>query len=187
MFSLLLFIPGTTPRVYAARLDYHRAMTTSDERFTVTPIGHVMAARAEPTDDRWGETAASIVLAPRFGPDALLGLDTFSHVEVLFLFDRVDPDRVETGARHPRGDTARPRVGIFAQRGKRRPNRIGSTIARIVEVRGTTLVVAELDAIDGTPILDLKPVMREFLPRGELRQPAWVAPLMAAYWRAADD
>ena len=73
-------------------------------------------------------------------------------------------------------------MGIFAQRGKNRPNRIGSTICRIVRVQGTKLFVAELDAINGTPVLDIKPVMAEFLPRQTVRQPAWSHELMREYW-----
>ena len=73
-------------------------------------------------------------------------------------------------------------MGIFAQRGKARPNRIGITIVRIVAREGRVLRVAELDAVDGTPVLDIKPVMREFLPREEVRQPRWARELMQRYW-----
>ena len=73
-------------------------------------------------------------------------------------------------------------MGIFAQRGKARPNRIGSTIVRVVRREGRVLHVAELDAVDGTPVLDIKPVMREFLPREEVRQPRWSRELMQRYW-----
>jgi tRNA (Thr-GGU) A37 N-methylase len=73
-------------------------------------------------------------------------------------------------------------VGIFAQRGKNRPNRIGVTVCRIVSVSGRRIEVEGLDAIDGTPVLDIKPVMAEFLPRGEIRQPDWSSELMKDYW-----
>jgi tRNA (adenine37-N6)-methyltransferase len=78
-----------------------------------------------------------------------------------------------------------PRVGIFAQRAKDRPNRIGIGVGRLLGVDGRDLRVAGLDAVDGTPVLDIKPVMAEFLPRGELRQPAWSRELMAGYWRSS--
>ena len=110
------------------------------------------------------------------------GLASFSHVEVLFLFHQVTLDNITQGARHPRNNPNWPAVGIFAQRGKNRPNRIGSTICRVLGVEGRVLTVLELDAIDGTPVLDIKPVMREFLPREPLRQPAWVSELMRDYW-----
>lgn len=154
-------------------------------RIVMTAIGQVAAARTEVEDDGWGGTESCIALAPEFGPDALQGLEAFSHVEILYLFDRVDPARIVSGARHPRNNPAWPAVGIFAQRGKNRPNRIGATICRVLRVEGTRLWVAELDAIDGTPVLDIKPVMTEFLPRGALRQPAWCAEVMADYWTRA--
>ena len=148
----------------------------------IEPIGRVEAERKEAEDDDWGGSEARIVLSDRFGPEALKGIEEFSHAEVIFLFDQVDPAKIVTGARHPRNNPEWPETGVFAQRGKNRPNRIGSTICRIVRREGRTLVVAELDAIDGTPVLDIKPVMREFLPRDEVRQPAWSHELMRAYW-----
>ena len=102
---------------------------------------------------------------------------------MLFHFDRVPESTVERGARHPRGNQAWPRVGIFAQRGKNRPNRLGSTIVEIAGREGRVLTVVGLDAVDGTPVLDIKPVMAEFLPRGEVRQPPWSHELMRDYWR----
>jgi tRNA (Thr-GGU) A37 N-methylase len=73
-------------------------------------------------------------------------------------------------------------VGIFAQRAKVRPNRIGSTMVEIVSRAATVLEVIGLDAADGTPVLDIKPVMREFLPRTPVRQPPWATELMRNYW-----
>jgi tRNA-Thr(GGU) m(6)t(6)A37 methyltransferase TsaA len=151
-------------------------------KIEVEPIGHVRGPRKEPRDDDWGGSEARIVLDDRFPTDALEGLEDFSHAEILFFFDRVDPAGITTGARHPRDDPAWPAVGIFAQRGRGRPNRIGSTIVRILRREGRILHVAELDAIDGTPVLDIKPVMQEFLPREAVRQPAWSRELMRRYW-----
>lgn len=150
--------------------------------FSVEPIGFISAARSVPEDDLWGGEQARIVLVDTLPADALAGLAAFSHVEVLFLFHQVAPDSVTIGARHPRNNPAWPRVGIFAQRGKNRPNRLGSTICRVLAVQDNVLTVAELDAIDGTPVLDIKPVMREFLPREAVRQPDWVGELMQDYW-----
>jgi len=151
----------------------------------MTPIGKVRSTRAVPDDDRWDCETASIELDPKqFSGEAFAGLDEFSHVEVVYLFDRVDPQKVEKGARHPRNNPAWPKVGIFAQRGKNRPNRIGTTICCIGRFEGLRLHVTGLDAIDGTPVLDLKPWVREFGPRGELRQPAWIGELMTRYWTA---
>jgi len=147
------------------------------------PIGVVVGGRQEPIDDNWGDVECDVVLeGERFGPDVLVGLEAFSHVDVVFVFDQVRDEDINLGTRHPRGRTDWPAVGIFAQRGKNRPNRIGSTICRVLRHEGTTLHVAELDAIDGTPVLDLKPVMAEFLPRETVRQPEWSRELMRRYW-----
>ena len=155
---------------------------TDQDRFQLRPIAYVRGGRAEPSDDGWDAVAAAIELTPEFGPEALAGLDAFSHVEVVFLFHRVAESAVVAGARHPRGRVDWPKVGIFAQRGKDRPNRLGVSLCRLVAVEGTCVRVAGLDAIDGTPVLDLKPVMRGFLPRGEVREPAWASALMRGYW-----
>ncbi len=150
---------------------------------TCTPIGHVRGGRTEPIDDDWDAVEASIELdGERFGPDVLAGLDAFSHIDVVFVFDRVDESAVHLGARHPRNNPDWPAVGIFAQRAKVRPNRIGVTTCPLVGVDGLTLRVRGLDAIDGTPVLDIKPYLREFAPRGATTQPAWATELMAGYW-----
>lgn len=150
--------------------------------YIVEPIAFVRAPRPHAEDDFWGNEEARIELVSTFGEDSLQGLVEFSHVEVLFLFHEVEPTKVITSARHPRNNPSWPSVGIFAQRGKNRPNRIGSTICRIRRVERSVVVVAELDAINGTPVLDLKPVMQEFLPRQVVSQPAWSHELMANYW-----
>jgi len=148
----------------------------------VSPVAHVRGGRAAPEDDNWGVERAVIILEETFPPDALFGLDGFSHAEIIFQFHLVPDAKIETGARRPRGNPEWPLVGIFAQRGKNRPNRIGVTVCRIVSVSGREIEVEGLDAIDGTPVLDIKPVMREFLPRGEVRQPDWSCELMKDYW-----
>ena len=114
--------------------------------------------------------------------DALRGLEAFSQVEVVYVFDRVDPQKVQTSARHPRSNGAWPEVGIFAQRAKGRPNRLGVSVCRLLGLHGPILKVRAFDAIDGTPVLDVKPYMVEFAPRGEVRQPDWSSELMAGYW-----
>ena len=147
------------------------------------PIGRVVGGRSEATKDHWGENRSRIELdADRFDAAALAGIDALSHIEVLFYF-HVDADEpVETGARHPRKRSDWPIVGIFAQRGRMRPNRIGYTICRVRAVVGTSIEVEGLDAVDGTPVLDIKPVWSANLPRGELREPAWARELMRDYW-----
>jgi tRNA-Thr(GGU) m(6)t(6)A37 methyltransferase TsaA len=150
--------------------------------FEVEPIAVVSSSRVEPIDDGWDHETSAIVLTDRFDESALDGLEAFSHIDVVYLFDRVTPDAIVEGARHPRGNQDWPRVGIFAQRGKNRPNRIGVTTCRLIGVAGRELAVVGLDAIDGTPVLDIKPYLREFGPRGEVSQPDWAGELMRGYW-----
>jgi tRNA (adenine37-N6)-methyltransferase len=150
--------------------------------WTVKAIGTVATSRSEAIDDDWGGVTATITLLPPFDERSVAGLDEFSHVEVVFLFDRVDPDVVCRYARHPRANPDWPETGIFAQRAKDRPNRIGLCTCELVAVDGASIVLRGLDAIDGTPVLDVKPYMIEFAPRGEVHQPAWSHELMRDYW-----
>jgi len=149
---------------------------------TLSPIAYVDAERALPEDDYWGASSARIVLVPALPEESLAGLTAFSHVEIVYQFHQVPDEKIVLGARHPRGNPDWPAVGIFAQRAKNRPNRVGTTTCRLLGVDGRVVHVAELDAIHGTPVLDIKPVMREFLPRGEVRQPEWSSELMRHYW-----
>ena len=149
--------------------------------FQVTAVGVVRSTRTEAEDDNWDAETSSIELFPPFDQRAVAGLSEFSHCVVVYVFDRATWDESRM-ARHPRGNKEWPLVGIFAQRAKDRPNRIGVTTCRLVAVEGATGHVAGLDAIDGPPVLDIKPYMEEFGPRGELRQPAWTTELMHSYW-----
>ncbi|MFD5448115.1 SAM-dependent methyltransferase [Streptomyces sp. NPDC003470] len=151
--------------------------------FEITPIGTV---RNERTDvqhtDNWGAVRSTITVDERFGDACLQGLEGFSHVDVLFVFDQF-PDRDDHREPRPsRGRPDLPPVGIFAGRGPRRPNRIGVTSCAIESVRGRELTVVGLDAVSGTPVIDLKPTMEEFLPVN-VRQPEWVGRLMSEYFR----
>ena len=153
-----------------------------DATFSMAAIGFVHGGRDAAIDDNWGAGRASIVLADGFAANALIGLADFSHAEIVFVFDRLPEAEITTAARRPRGNPDWPLVGIFAQRGRNRPNRVGVSVCRIVAVEGTRLMVEGLDAIDGTPVLDIKPVLRGFLPRGDVREPEWAAAIMADYW-----
>lgn len=147
------------------------------------PIGWVRSGITQAVDDQWGGLVSTIELDERaFSAESLRGLDEFSHVQVLFYMHRAPPEKLLTGSKHPRERQDWPCVGIFAQRAKDRPNHIGLSTCRIVRVEGTRIDVAELDAIDGTPVLDLKPYMTEFGPREEVKQPSWSKELMAGYF-----
>src|ERR1700748_2786519 len=112
------------------------------ETIVLTPVGTVRSDRKEPIDDGWDAIATKITLDPKlFKPDATASLGDFSHIEVVFHFDQVPNDEINSGARHPRGRKDWPLVGIFAQRGKGRPNRIGVTVCKLERADGLTLHV----------------------------------------------
>jgi tRNA-Thr(GGU) m(6)t(6)A37 methyltransferase TsaA len=149
--------------------------------FEMYAVGVVRSTRTVEEDDDWDAETNTIELLAPFDGRALAGLEEFSHAVVVYVFDRAHWDESRM-SRHPRGNLAWPEVGIFAQRAKDRPNRIGVSTCRIVSVDGATVRVSGLDAIDGTPVLDIKPHMTEFGPRGDERQPQWATELMQGYW-----
>ena len=152
----------------------------------VRPIGRVLSNITEPLDDVWGNVKSVIeVDGGKFSTDSLSGLDEFSHVQIVFYFHKIDSQHILTGVGHPRNRRDWPSVGVFAQRTKYRPNRIGVSTFRLVSVDGLRVTVCDLDAIDGTPVLDIKPYFAEFGPRGEIRQPSWATELMKAYFGPA--
>ncbi len=151
-------------------------------RVELEAIGTVRGGRVEVINDDWGQIEACIELDERLDPLALASLDQFSHAVIIFHFDQVDPATIEWSARHPRNNRDWPLVGIFAQRGKNRPNRIGVTTCEILGVEGRCLHVRGLDAVDGTPVIDIKPYMSGFEPRSQIREPLWSKELMAGYW-----
>ncbi len=155
------------------------------KNISLTPIGVVRSSRKQMVDDNWDAELIHIELdISRFSPESLMGISDFSHVEILFYMDQVDPSKIEMTARHPRNNLEWPKVGIFAQRGKNRPNQIGTTICRVLKVDGSNLHLEGLDAIDGSPVLDIKPWVIEFAPRGSIYQPKWISELMQKYWRS---
>ena len=105
----------------------------------LAPVGYVVGGRREPIDDEWGEVEAVISLdTARFGVDAVAGLEAFSHLVVVFQFHLVDESAVQSGARHPRGNPDWPEVGMFAQRAKMRPNRLGVSSCRLLGSKVST-------------------------------------------------
>ena len=133
------------------------------------------------TDADWGGVTSRIVLRPEYA-GGLSGLEDFSHVILLTYLHEAGFDPARHLVRHPRGDSRYPRVGIFAQRAKDRPNPIGSTVVRLLAVEQDALLVQGLDAIDGTPVLDIKPFFPVYDQPGDVRVPAWVDELMQGYF-----
>jgi tRNA-Thr(GGU) m(6)t(6)A37 methyltransferase TsaA len=151
-------------------------------QYSIQPVAIVNNNRKEIEDDNWGSIMSTIELTENFNESSLKGIDDFSHLEIIFYFDKVADEKIQYDARHPRNNKNYPDVGIFAQRGKNRPNKLGVTIVELIDVKQRTLIVKGLDAIDGTPIIDIKPVMKEFLPKGDVKQPNWSTSLMDRYW-----
>ena len=129
----------------------------------VYPIGTVEKAV--------GQTA--IVLGRKYQP-GLLGLDGFSHIHVLYWFDRNDtPEKRSTLQVRPRGDKRNPLCGVFATRSPVRPNRIAMSLCRVVASRENAVEIDRIDAFDGTPVLDIKPYIHK-MDAAEARHPEWL-------------
>lgn len=150
--------------------------------YSVKPIGYIRNSREAIEDDYWGNIVSTIELTSEFSEESVQGIEDFSHLEVIFYFNQVKDDNIQFDARHPRNNKEYPKVGIFAQRGKNRPNKLGLTTVEVLKREGKIIYITGLDAINGTPVLDLKPVMKEFAPKGEIKQPYWVSDLMKEYW-----
>ena len=145
-------------------------------------VATVKNSRTDLSDDYWGSIVSEIELLPHIPAKAFNGIEEFSHLEIVFHFDKADKTKAVFFCQ-PRGNKNWPGVGIYAQRKRDRPNSIGITIAELVKSEGNKIWVKYLDAIDGTPVLDIKPVMKEFLPSGEIKQPKWSVELMKEYWK----
>ncbi|MFT3912195.1 MAG: SAM-dependent methyltransferase [Ferruginibacter sp.] len=145
------------------------------------PIATVKNVRTTPIDDDWATIVSEIELAPGIPDEVFNNIEDFSHLEVIYYFDKVDEADIVFSGR-PRGNPAYPLTGILAQRKKDRPNRIGLCTVELVEHDKRKIKVRNLDAIDGTAVLDIKPVFKEFQAKGEIKQPAWVSDLMKNYW-----
>lgn len=115
--------------------------------FVLNPIGQVRVVDGK----------ASIVLEKAFEP-GLLGLDGFSHVYVLWWFDKNDtPEKRAVLRVHPRGDSRNPLTGVFACRSPVRPNLIAMSLCKVIAIKENVVEIEKIDAFDGTPVLDIKP------------------------------
>lgn len=145
-----------------------------------TIIGTVKSPVTEPVDMDWGEAISEIVLKPEYAP-GLLGLEDFSHLMVLTFLHEAKYDPAKHLRRHPQEREDFPLVGIFAQRARHRPNRIGVTAVEIVEVTDSSVKVRALDAIDGTPVIDIKPYVPVY-DRRDATIPKWMTDMMKDYF-----
>ena len=146
------------------------------------PIAYIRNDRAEALDDNWDDVVSNVELASDVPSDALSGLEAFSHVEIVFFADWAEDVPPGPWHRRPRGNPEWPDVGVFAQRNKDRPNRILLSTVAIDTLHERSFTVRGLDGIDGTPVLDIKPVFRWSVPRGELRVAPWSEELGERYF-----
>jgi len=151
--------------------------------YYIRPIGYVKNDRKEPEDDYWGDVISEITLDKTIPTEAFEGIGQFSHLEILFYFHRVKESKIVSGKAHPRNNKEWPEVGIFCQRRKGRPNLLGLTVVELISVRERSITVEGLDAIDETPVIDIKPFTRNFIPSGEIKQPWWIDEMMKNYWK----
>ena len=143
-------------------------------------IGFVENDVKDKKDVSWGKDTSSIVLNEQY-ISGLMGLDDFSHVIIIYHLDRAKYEKDKHLQRRPQNRDDMPLVGIFSQRGKDRPNRIGMTSVEIVSVSDDRLVVRGLDAVDGTPVLDIKPYYPVY-DKKDASVPDWVDRLMEHYF-----
>ena len=132
------------------------------ETYSLKPVGIV----------RKGDERTWIEIFDEYG-DALLGLDGFSHIYVIYWFDQNDSeDKRKTLQVHPRKDPANPLTGVFATHSPRRPNLIALTLCKIESIDGNIIQIEDIDAYDGSPVVDIKCYIPESVSDG--RVPDWV-------------
>jgi tRNA-Thr(GGU) m(6)t(6)A37 methyltransferase TsaA len=148
---------------------------------SIEAIGQVRNAVVDGGDEGWGEVISELHLEPQFAA-GLDGIEQFSHVVVLFWMHQSTFAPAQDLVRRPRGREDMPQLGIFAQRARHRPNPLGVTAVRLLERRGALLRVQGLDAVDGTPLVDVKPYVPSFDRVAEARVPEWMERLMAGYF-----
>lgn len=145
------------------------------------PVAKVINSRLSAIDDNWSDIISEIELTDNIPTEAFDNIEQFSHLEIIFYFNKVDYNDIVFSGK-PRGNPSYPETGIFAQRKKDRINKIGLCTVQLIEHLGRKIKVKNLDAINGTPVLDIKPVFKEFQLKGEIFQPSWVSDLMKTYW-----
>jgi tRNA-Thr(GGU) m(6)t(6)A37 methyltransferase TsaA len=137
------------------------------------PIGIVRNEVKGPRRGGWEEVASEVVIEESL-EECLEGLEEFSHILVIYWMHKVPPIQQPMGKIHPQGRADLPLVGLFATRTPYRPNPVGVRVARLVERKGNVLKVVGLDAIDGTPVLDIKPYLPPYDSPADFKVPDWV-------------
>lgn len=163
-FSIALAGALAVTTLLAASIPAGEPEKQQDKTFTLQTIGHVRK-----TDDR-----TQIVLDKKYQP-GLLGLEGFSHIYMLWWFDRNDtPEKRATLRVHPMGNRQNPLTGVFATRSPARPNLLALTLSKLVSVKENVIEIEKTDAFDGTPVLDVKPFIPGYDSASEATLPDWL-------------
>jgi tRNA-Thr(GGU) m(6)t(6)A37 methyltransferase TsaA len=134
------------------------------ESFRLFPIGIVRKTDTSVTIDIFNDYT-----------DGLLGLDGFSHISVLYWFDQNDSaDKRRVLQVHPRKDSRNPLSGVFATHSPQRPNLIGLTVCKIRSIKGSLIEIEDIDALDGSPVIDIKCYIPGSVSEKDVRVPDWV-------------
>jgi len=141
--------------------------------FDLEPIGAVRSPVKESVKREWRDVVSELVIYSHYAP-ALGHIEEFSHVIVVYWMHHVSPLQRSVLTVHPMNDDELPLVGVFAARSPSRPNPLGIMTAELIERRANVLVVRGLDAIDGTPVLDIKPFLGGYDAPAGARVPVWL-------------
>jgi tRNA-Thr(GGU) m(6)t(6)A37 methyltransferase TsaA len=139
----------------------------------LTPIGFVKNSITERGTEDF-QTATSEIIIEEDLKEALSRIDEFSHIVVIYWMHKLLPSQRSIIKVHPKGNHALPLVGVFASRSPARPNPIGIITVKLLERRDNVLKVTGLDAIDGTPVLDIKPYIPGDDSSTEAKTPGWL-------------
>lgn len=139
----------------------------------LSPIGHVRNGISEPQPHGWDKIESEIRLTVPGAADMLFGLGEYSHIYVVFWLDRLGQDRPRPLKLQPGGPSS-PVQGVLATRSQLRPNPIGVSVAPLTSIEGNVVRVLGLDAVDGTPVLDLKPYVPYYDSVETARVPRWI-------------
>ncbi len=152
-----------------------------EEGITLGAIGYVHSPVEETVDENWGGVVSKIILRPEY-KGGTQGLEQFSHVIVITYLHRAKFELSRHLKRHPRNRQDMPLVGIFSQRAKDRPNPIGITAVKLLKVGPDFIEIQGLDAINGTPVLDIKPYIPQYDRVEKAVTPEWTEELMKGYF-----
>jgi tRNA (adenine37-N6)-methyltransferase len=147
------------------------------KKITIKPIGKVKNSIKKIKRDGWDSLVSKVILNPGY-EEALEGIEAYSHLWVLFWISRMSKKRLEMKKIHPKSLNNLPLVGIFATRTQYRPNPIGLTLVKLLGRNKNVLLVQGLDALNGTPIIDIKPIS----PHGEFLKTAKVPKWYHKLW-----